>query len=274
MGQVFPWDAVHAGRVPKKTSFHRVARDMRETLFAESSIVSALLFGSVVRGDFNMRSDIDCVVIYKTEEQKSAMEVMHDIDRSASSLHVPINFTPCDTVLARTRFHLLGTAFMRHLQLSIAAGGLIKGDLAALLAPTVPVKQEIESYLSSKMYRLQESMAQMATLSEERMAVFLKKTLEAPMHVARKMLVYSGTLHGDSKEEVRERYCETMPRPLSDLFEDLVKADRLYSLDLALQVGGHPEQKLYEAVLGKVVEQVPKVLEFIRANLLCIDDVR
>lgn len=156
MGQVFTWEDVSKGQIPKLESFHRMTEAIRERFVREPSIVTALLFGSVVRGDFNIRSDIDCVVIYDRQREMVAMDVMHQADAAARALHVPLSLTTCDTVLARTRLHTFGTAFIRHLQAAIDAGGLIKGSLADL-APTVPAAQEIESYISQKMYSLHRS---------------------------------------------------------------------------------------------------------------------
>lgn len=270
MGKVFTWDAIQDGRIPKKESFQFIADALRETLSGEPSIVSALLFGSVVRGDFNIRSDIDCAVIYQVEEEEWAMSAMHEVSQLALTFHVPINFTPCDTVVAGTPFHHLHRSFVQHLQTSIDAGGLIKGNFVDLLAPTIPAEQEIESYIKMKMYSMQESLAQMTTFSEERFAAFLKKALEAPTHVARKMLIYEGTLQGDSKREVRERYRETMPRPLSDQFDLLLKADRLYSDDLACQMEELNKEQ-YEVTLDLLRIQLPKVLKFLRANIIRIN---
>jgi len=267
MGQVFTWDSIRTGKIPKQESFHHVATMLRETLSTEPSVASALLFGSVVRGDFNIRSDIDCVVIYQTEREGWAMNAMHEVDRLAHVLHVPINFTPCDTVLAETRLHHLGTSFVRHLQASINAGGLIKGNLVDLLAPTIPATQEIESYIKMKMYSMQESLAQMMSFSEERRVAFLKKALEASTHVARKMLIYEGTLRGDSKKEVQERYRATMPTNLAEQFDRLLSLDYSYSVDLDIQ-REEPNQDKYEKVLNRLQRQLPKVLQFLRSNIL------
>jgi predicted nucleotidyltransferase len=235
--------------------------------------VSALLFGSVVRGDFNIRSDVDCIVLYETGGQNSAVGAMHHVDRMAHALHVPINYTPCDTALARTRLHVVGTSFVRHLQCAIDAGGLIKGNLADLLAPTVPVAQELESYISRKMYSLQAALAQMASFDEKELARFFRKALEAPMHIARKMLIYEGTLEGDSKQDVRTRYRETMPTYLGEQFDYLLSVDSHYSLELGLQLEIQ-DQEQYSDALVSLQSELPKVLEFLRANILRLNDAR
>lgn len=201
------------------------------------------------------------------------MSAMHEVNQFAHALHVPINFTPCDTVLATTRLHHLHRSFILHLQASIDAGGLIKGDFLNLLAPTIPAAQEIESYIKMKMYSMQESLAQMTCFSEERLAAFLKKALEASTHVARKMLIYEGTLRGDSKREVQERYRETMPNVLSRQFDFLLSLDHAYSIDLELQME-EPNREKYKKALGRLQNQLPRVLAFLRSNIIRLNDAR
>lgn len=273
MGQVFTWDAIQAGRIPKKESFHRVATELRTVLFDEPSIVSALLFGSVVRGDFNIRSDIDCAVIYETPEEEWAMRAMHEVSQMAQELHVPINFTPCDTTVAGTRLHHLHRSFVRHLQASIDAGGLIKGTFVDLLAPTIPAEQEIESYIKMKMYSIQESLAQSAVFTREEVARFLKKAFEAPVHVARKMLIYENRLFDDSKRGVQNRYREVMPKALSELLDDLARADYSYSIDLDVQLEEQHQEK-YRRTLDRLQGHVPRVLKFLRANIVRLNGAR
>ena len=70
MGKVFTWDEINSKKIPQVDSFHKVSSEIREILLPEKSIVTALLFGSVVRGDFNIRSDIDCVIIYETGRER------------------------------------------------------------------------------------------------------------------------------------------------------------------------------------------------------------
>ncbi len=267
MGQIFTWEAIRAGEVPKRESFDIVARQLRATLSVEPAVVSALLFGSVVRGDFNNRSDIDCLVLYKTESEKSAMAAMQSMDRIAHDFHVPINFTPCDTVLAQTRLHHLGVSFVQHLQASIDAGGFIKGNFIELLSPTISAEQEIESYIKMKMYNMQESLAQMTSYSDERLVTFLKKAMEATTHVARKMLIYEGALEGDSKRQVQSRFRETMPANLSSLFDHLLEIDFWYSLQLDEQVK-KPDEASYALLIYSIQNELPKVLEFLRLNIL------
>lgn len=268
MGQVFTWDAIQSGRIPKKEDFRHIAMLLRTAFRDEPSIASALLFGSVVRGDSTIRSDVDCVVVYKAEQEWHAIQTMHAVGRVAHTLHVPVNFTSCDTAVAGTRFHHLGTSFVQHLQAAADAGGVIKGNLVSLLAPTITLKEEIESYIRMKMFGVQTAFTQMASFSEEDLMRFLRKALEAPMHVARKMLIYENALRGDSKKEVRERYQEAMPSGLGAQFNELLDLDSWYTEDLESQLK-KPNKDRYLLTIAELEEEVPTaVLAFLRANIL------
>lgn len=273
MGQVFTWEAIEEGRIPKPESFLRITRTLRATLVDQPAVVSALLFGSVVRVDFNVRSDVDCLVVYNTAEEEATKETLHEIGRTAHALHVPINFTPCDTVLAKTRLHHIGASFLQHLQASMDAGGMVKGRFINLFAPTVSTQQEIESYIKMKMYSIQESFMEMPTYSDERMARFLKKALEAPTHVARKMLIYESVLDGDSKQEVQARYQETMPTGLVNQLNILFRLDAWYTRELENQIKSRDKAN-YAMVLEHLCLELPRVLAFLRSSILHLNGTR
>lgn len=270
MGQVFTWGDVRLGRIPKMDDFKLVAEKIKATLSQEESVVAALLFGSVVRGDFNIRSDLDCLVIYETDKEWAVAEVIYKLDSEARALHVPINFTPSDTALAKTRLHHLGVTFLKHLESSIEAGGTIKGNLQDLCVLRFSPKEEVEWYIRTKMYNLQESYLGMATFSEERIHSFLKKAYEAPIHVARKMLVYIGAPFCDSKAEVVRLYREKMPQELYKKLSFVRYIDDYYTKELETQLE-KPNADTYAWEIGRLKTETPAVLEFLRANILWID---
>lgn len=270
MGQIFTWKDIKRSRVPKIDSFYVVAEMMKETLNKETSIVSALLFGSVVRGDFNIRSDIDCVVIYETENENDAVDTMHRIDIAAKRLFVPINFTPCDTVLAKTRLHRLGSSFLTHLEASMKQGGLIKGNLFELLASTISAREEIESYIAAKMFSIVESYAELKSLAQERYVSFLKKAYESPTHVARKMLMNNGKLRGDSKKEVQSQYRKVISNDLAAKFDYLLNCDWQYTQALKEQMR-ELNLETYLLIMRQLENELPKVLDFLRSNILLLN---
>jgi predicted nucleotidyltransferase len=275
MGRVFTWDEIHKKEVPQRENFVTVERELRDAFKGEPSVKTASFFGSYVRDDFNVRSDVDCLVVYDPgEESVNAIELLQRLSAVGKSLLVPINFTPCDVALARTRMHNFGPSFLKHLETSAGAGGRIKGSLEGLFVPTISIKDEIGSYLRAKLYNLAEAEAQMGTFSEERLAAFLKKVLEAPLHVARKMLVYEKKMtKGDSKREVRNLYDAMMPKYMARMLEELLELDTRYSGIVDLQLK-RPDQVAYEQAIDMLKRDVRSVINFVRYNAMRFDQPR
>jgi predicted nucleotidyltransferase len=269
MGQVFTWDAVRRGHVPQLESFDRVIDSLRREITTVPSIVGAIVCGSVTRGDHTVRSDIDCFVLYDHRHDRAVFSYMQEASDHAAAQHVPLNFIPCDTLLAETRMHHIGISFAQHLQKSIDAGGLLKGNPLALITPSIHVRDELESYMRKKMHTLQENWSQISTFSEERVASYLRKLLEAPLHIARKVLAHREPLSLDSKAYIRKRYRSSMPVDLVSRLDYLIAADEWYTDELYKALA-HPNRHAYRSVLTKLVDLSPRVLRFVRSNLACI----
>jgi predicted nucleotidyltransferase len=269
MGQIFTWHDVLEGNVPEPQDFAKVVDILKEDFkFSRraDAIQGALICGSVTRGDYNIRSDIDCFVVYDKQQEQDAFRFMQKMSSVARILHVPLCFIPCDSVLVRTRMHHIGPSFFRHLERSVEAGGLLKGKPLAVIQNTLSEKEELEGYLRVKMYNLQEGLGQYWAFSNEHRAQFLKKLLEAPMHVARKTLARLGFLEEDSKAYIRERYTEVMPAELSAMLQILIDLDLVYTRYLQEQLNA-PDEESYTLLLTRIVNQAGLVLSFVRANL-------
>lgn len=266
MGKVFTWEEVRDRRVPRLSSFTQVIDDIRMTISREGAILGALVCGSVTRGDHTVRSDVDCFVLYDQAQEDKAFACMHRASALAAIQHVPLCFIPCDTQLANTRMHHIGSSFRRHLEKSIEAGGLLKGNPLQALAYSRPEKEELEAYLRVKMYNLQEAYAQSLTFSDERMASYLKKLLEAPMHIARKTLAHNENLGDDSKSYIKGQYRESMPRAMSEHLSRIIWLDDHYSEGLS-EFLEYPDEGGYHALLNFIRGHSEDILAFIRSNL-------
>ena len=71
MGRVFSWQEINSGQIPDLSSFDSVGNLLREELTACPAVLGALICGSFLRGDHNLRSDIDCVVLYEWRGRKT-----------------------------------------------------------------------------------------------------------------------------------------------------------------------------------------------------------
>jgi predicted nucleotidyltransferase len=269
MGQVFTWEEVRDNKIPRLGDFARVIKKLRSSVASEDSILGVLACGSTIRGDYNVRSDIDCFVLYDHERQSEAFAWMQEATREARLYRVPLVCIPCDIQLAGTRMHHVGKSFYRHMEKSAEAGGILKGNPLESIAESTPERDELESYLRMKMYNLQESWGLARTFSEERMVSYLKKMLEAPMHVARKTLTHREPLVQDSKVYVVSHYVDLMPRAMAGQLESLVELDAMYSRELFShrRVFRKPE---YERLLASILSRSEDVLSFVRANLTFI----
>lgn len=269
MGQVFTWEAVRQGHIPQLDSFTEVVDTLRKEIAGEPSIIGALVCGSVIRGDHTIRSDIDCFVVYDHEQEYEAFRYMQQATSRAAQLHVPLGFIPCDMLLAGTRMHHVGISFRRHLEKSIDAGGLLKGDPLKYFTHSLLVEDELESYLRVKMYNLQEAWGQIDTFSEERVVAYLRKLLEAPLHVARKTLAHREPLPVDSKVYIRQHYRLTMPEEMATQLDFLIDMDAWYSHELVSAIRTLDEES-YRSTIEHLRTASGRVLAFVRSNLAFI----
>jgi len=267
MGQVFTWKEIVRKRVPRLEDFTIAIEEARELFEKKDVIVGAVVCGSVTRGDHNVRSDVDCFVLYDHSREHEAFAVIQTATSSAARRRVPLVCIPCDTLLSETHMHHIGGSFFWHLQKAVETGGLLKGDPLRLVTGLRSRQEEAESYLRVKMYNLQESWGMVQTFSEERMASYLKKLLEAPVHIARKTLEHQGLLSGDSKQQIRIRYGEHMDAVLSLQLEKLVELDARYSEELRMQLEC-PDEKRYRQMLDSILMRSEDVLSFVRANAM------
>lgn len=161
--------------------------------------------------------------------------------------------------------------FLRHIYRAIEAGGLIKRDFRGYLAATVTPREEIENYIRSKMYTIQEGYAEMRTFGDERMAVFLKKTLEAPMHVALKMLLFIGEVEDDSKKAVAAKYATIFPAELWGRFMRIIEIDGRYTKEVNRQLD-KKDLHVYKLSMRELRLAVPQTLKFLRSNILYLNN--
>ncbi len=269
MGQVFTWEAIRDNDIPRIESFNEVIQLVKGSMAEQASILGAVACGSVIRGDHTIRSDLDCFVLYDVGQEHAAFTYMQKMAALAESRAVPLYFLPCDSWLAQIGMHHVGTSFQRHLRASADAGGLLKGDPLPALAQSVPEWEELTGYIRVKMYTLQEGWGRVHTFSDEQAVAYLKKLLEAPMHIARKTLACFGPLQGDSKAHILSEYRKTFPTPMGVELDHLVEQDALYTEALIEQIE-RPHEREYRELLHHMMNLSEDVLRFIRANLAFI----
>ena len=91
MGRIFSWEEIEQGKVPRLESFKEVTQKLRKELASNRKVVAALLCGSALRGDYSMRSDIDCFVIYS---DGVVFSDLRKLVAYAKRLSVPLEMIP------------------------------------------------------------------------------------------------------------------------------------------------------------------------------------
>jgi predicted nucleotidyltransferase len=271
MGKVFTWNEVKEKKVPGPENFEIVAQAIRQTLKTDPYVIFATLFGSMVNGGADIRSDIDCFLLYDAEHELLIMKALHDLQYMAKHHHVPVNFVPCDTTIAQTHMHLFGPLFRQHLYMAGLAGGGIKCDVEKSFAPSITPRQEAEEFFRAKMYTLQEGYSEVLYASDEKQASVLKKSLEAPIHIARKILGALCHKVDGTKSEILQAYQKRAPACLVEQLRYLVEVDARYTRDLKRHLLVRHEAE-YRNTLKLLVTQVPHAISFVRGNIVWFND--
>jgi hypothetical protein len=271
MGRIFSWPEVEARQIPELASFEMVGNVFRSLLVTCPEVVAALFCGSFIRGDHNIRSDIDCVILYEAKGRAEAVALLRELLVFARGLFVPVEMIPLSVELAATPHHHLAPTFLEHLSLSAMNGGVIKANPVPLICPRqTTFVEDTRDYLIHKMRKLEKGMVTIPVVSTERLFLFLQKVLDLPIYVARKLLRCHGIpLETDSKQEVLRLYPTLGITPAIAILEEVTRMDRVYSATLESQ-SRRPDEQRYREVIENLLTIIPNVLDFAQYNLLAL----
>ncbi|MDP2651275.1 MAG: nucleotidyltransferase domain-containing protein [bacterium] len=276
MSKVFAWHEIWPitrRAIPSIEDFHQTARDIREKLAQDGSIIGGILYGSAIWSTYSRRSDIDCIVLYWSEKRDSAFKTFREVSVLASDYDVPIDLYFVDTEIASASMHRITLSLTKHLEYAVNHGGLVRENPLPYLSfkPTSD-EEEVVSYLSHKLGRLEREFAKISTIRMKgpEFYRFLQKVLEAPIHIARKMLWLEGVeMEDDSKDSVLHYYPSIASERELNLLKLVVKADRNYTRVLQSVL----DEKLNHQQYSITLEELASVtalhsLEFARLNVL------
>lgn len=272
MGKVFTWDEIREGVVPTLVSFGAVAERTREILSRELSVLAAVLCGSVLWGTHTRRSDIDCVLVFKSSERRQTEEAIRELLAFAKKHAVPLELSPLDDIIAGTPAQHIGVMFARHLRRAAEFGGRIKGDLFHHISfDGIRPLEDIRSYLRFKLRALEIGAFDLPFRDTWERARHLERVLDTPAHVARRMLEWRGAaLEDDSKSAVYAQYRRMFDGAAAELLDMAIAANQQYEMELARQfVFLNPER--YERALTAVEAATQPVREFVRLNALILE---
>lgn len=280
MGKVFSWPDLETDCVPTIENFRYIMDVIRKRLAEMPEIIGAAFYGSALNGGFNVRSDIDVIVIYNHDYRSEVIKELQDINSLAEGLYVPIEINLTSDSLAKTPGHDISRSLWEHLGYSQNHQGVIKADPQDLFCMDGRgVIAETLQYIAHKRAGLEKRWTRVNTEGPEKYR-FLEKVLAAPMHVARKVLRcedISLLRQDDSKAAVLKYYSENFKQynGCTELFQKLCNADAAYTRALQEQLSSqerskhidiYPDQSSYAEALQQIEKAIPEVLDFLKMN--------
>ncbi|KKW18461.1 MAG: hypothetical protein UY60_C0011G0018 [Parcubacteria group bacterium GW2011_GWB1_50_9] len=276
MGRVFSWGEIVRKEVPHIKDFGHMCEEIRHELSRIDGVLGAVLFGSALNERFMERSDIDCLLVYDGMERPALTEVLHQLQASARKRHIPLEFIPVDEVSAREGIHTIGPSFAWHLEQAVKTHLVIKADPLRFIRLSDSANsqsarvEDVLGYLRRKILRFDQGIVELPVMAENEYFHFLRKILESPIHVARKVLWLSvPNLSSDSKAHVIRCYPDIVPSPLRGIFQTLLSMDSDYSREVLAELR-EPHEGRYIVALETIAKRAFWAFEFARANAIFV----
>ena len=269
MGKVFSWKEIERREIPQLSSFSTIVGKIRQDLEITDGVIGGILCGSILWDACNQRSDIDCVVLYDPVKRREVVKTLRGINQTAADLHVPAELIPLDLHIVRTPLHHIGPSFAAHLRYASENGGLIKTNpLPLFVFDNTTIVEDIRGYLRNKLRRLEKGISALPIMEVAELHRFLQKVLEAPVHVARKILWWQKVeMPDDSKQMVLHYYPDIANAQECELFMEITLADNAYTTELLAQLQ-YPDRARYSEAIDKLKDLAWDTLEFVRLNAL------
>jgi len=268
MGRVFTWKEVLEHRIPELSHFPLVVAELKKTIEQESGIIGGVLCGSVLDNSFTERSDIDCVLVYDHAKFKHVMESLKTVVSLSNKLHIPLQLIPVDADAAEQQRHNISLGFGWHLMRASQSGGVIKENIVHRLKMNLNSQhQEVSDYLGHKLARMTKGLVKMRSMGWYELHQFLQKVLEAPMHIARKLMQTNPNIRDLPAKEVMRHYLRTAQNQKSTLFIGLTGLDGEYTTVLKAQIQ-RPNGGQYGDIIERIKAAAWDVHEFIRLNAM------
>ena len=205
MGRVFTWEDVVEKRVPNtEHSFNIVGKHVRESIKNFDVITDAGFLGTFIFGKHSIRSDIDCVLVFSEKNQRECISFFQQLNLVANNYHVPLELRAIPQDIASSPYHTMHTSYLNHIRRAMHQGGTIKGNIVeAFKKPEKTIREEAVSYIERKISMLRNNLHKRSVLSCEKYHHLLTKSLEAPLHIARKICEVYGVDFGDDDSRLR-----------------------------------------------------------------------
>lgn len=280
MGRVFSWEEIQNRRIPGLAVFKK-AKEIIPIHLLEAGAIGGLFYGS---DKPSMRSDIDCLVIYRptADHRIKLMCACERMNRWADKHFVKIDWLLIDVEMAESGNHSIGPSFFAHLLAAATKRRLFgKNPLTSITVSSSEQEHDVLNYLSRKAEKLTEACTRLPFMEEMERLQYYQKVLEVSYHVARKSLWFLCSHNPSvksllSKQELILRYTRELKGMdddrLNDLFRSLIDVDQWYTKTLTENLKSPQDPLLYQATLKTIEARFSEAIEFVRLNALMIRD--
>lgn len=269
MGRIFTPKEVELKLVPTLSDFTVFVNLLKWELAGCEGVIGALICGSVARGCHNVRSDVDCLVLYTPESEELIIRILADLYDAAKKMHIPLGIIRLSSDLASTKMHHISRGFADHMSKVVYTESVVKTNpLVFLNLNNSDLVEDTEDYLRFKLRQLEKFQVERQSISEDMYYSGLSKITASTIHVARKVILcLDRELNDDSSPNVRKIYPNYVGSELASVFYRLVQVDRQYSLKLPQHLRKF-DRSDYEAIVQDIDDLLPVFIKFVRANAL------
>jgi predicted nucleotidyltransferase len=271
LGRIFSWEEIIEGKVPTRQDFQMVKKVVREKLINNKKVIGALFIGSILRGDFNERSDVDVLVLHRGDVFPDLRELVS----LAKKKFVPLQIIPVEIEMARLGIHTLSEGnFIEHLKWAARNSGIIKENpLKFIKIEKIEPKTVLMTTFGVISKAVAKSICELSLYEGEKKMILLGKLLEAPMHIVTQIIWYKRKENPEVvKKKVIESYCETVrDEKAIRLLWEIISVEEEYSKTLKRilrRKNKKPYEAEYKLILRKIEEIAPQIFEFIKTNIL------
>jgi len=269
MGRIFTYSELKKGKIPKENFFLYLEETLKkslEELVVNNYIKGALFYGSVTRNEYNLRSDIDILVLYNN---LYALKRMRKIRKNFKNKeNVEIEFSPFYTPLAPTPFHRVDNAFFNNLKVYCKDKNIIgKNPLEEIKNPN---KKNKRIHHANSIGFIIDSLAKKFIEFDYKDITyidFLKKILDKPKDIVRESvcIIYNGypkinnTLIYSDKDLLK-----LFKHNFSNYPTIIKKLDKIIQLneEYTKKIKGKITKKEYNILLKKIENHFPCSFNF------------
>ena len=267
MSRIFSPEELAMGKVPMTRDFELSLRYIHLTMQEEKTgLIAGLHFGSThpKRNDLDITSDIDLLVVYDDEWKDYAYSAMMKMVSFAANRNVPLQIIPFSRNITEGGFHTIGEDFAHHLNWAALHGGVINKNPMDFIVPHT-TRWDASAYVMGKLSSILKGFVRHSNMSEEERRTYLRKVLDVPSYLGRKVLWEIGEkLYVDSKSQVQEAYDRLVGGRAAYLFREIQSAKASYNKNV--QENYNSRTSGYEFFLLSLENQILNVIELLELN--------